>query len=225
MARRRTRVANNNRLLAVLIALFYWLLTIAILVPNSINYAEVRQMPSAVISLNPSVNKVKQGEKFNLIVSIQPDVNEGISAYQTNISYNKDAIRVDKVTLGSLIASPNFGSVGVIDNLNGIVKNIYNVSLNPGIEVINSGDAVILECTALYNGKTSDFALTNTIIAGVEAIALPFDLVINQVILLSLYDLDGSGSVDLSDLQLMASRLDNFNILDMIKLVREITIT
>jgi hypothetical protein len=165
---------------------------------------EGNDMANTVIKVIPSKNQVKVGEQFDIAIQIAPAA--GIAGGQLDFSYNPEAIVVNSVEQGSFLGSidQTFFNKGIIDNVAGQVKPVYGVSIVPNFDQVNTGIFVTFKCTAKASGKVSNLALSNVIIGSKEGISLPFELQVNQVIILSTYDLDGNGSVGLSDLIMVA---------------------
>jgi hypothetical protein len=191
-------------------------------------------MTNSVIKVLPSKSQVKVGEQFDIAVQIIPGA--GIAGGQLDFTFNPEAIVVNSVEQGIFLGSVDqtFFSKGVIDNVAGTVKPVYGASIVPGFEQLNTETFVTFKCTAKASGKVSNLDLSNVIIGSKEGLSLPFELQVNQVSFLSIYDLDGNGSVGLSDLVMVA---DNFGltgigdfdndgkvtVLDMILTVRNFT--
>lgn len=159
------------------------------------------------IKISPSKSQVKVNEIFTVDVEINP-ASEGIVAgWQFDLSFDPVALEVQTVTEGGLLQSPTgtYFSPGLVNNTAGTVKPIYCVSTGAGSGASTSDLAVRFICQAKTGGKTSNFALTGIVIGNQQGITLPFVLQVSQVAVLSGYDLDGNGSVNLSDLLLVVS--------------------
>jgi len=193
--------------LSIIVAItFFWLITSLLL---TLNMKEEYQVANATIKLIPSKQQVKVGEVFSVGVEINPTpANAKIAGWQMNLNFDPSVIAVHTVTEGDFLkpgSGATFFNPGVVDNIAGTVKPIYCASVGSGSGTTVASLAVIFTCEAKVAGKTSSFSLTNIILGNQVGTAIPFDLSVGQVTVLNSYDLDGNGSVDLSDLLLVAS--------------------
>lgn len=188
---------------------------------------------TAQINVTPSKSSVKVGEAFTYAVEITPENGVEIAGGQMDFDFNPAAMKVDSVVQGAFLGAQSFWNGGTIDN-SGRVKDIYGVVTTPGVGITTKGIFVILNCTALAAGKASSVTLSNVILGNKAGVSVPFALSVSQVVCSALWDLDGSGSVDATDLALAAAQFGltgtaDFNadgvvnILDLIVLVQNLT--
>jgi hypothetical protein len=164
----------------------------------------VQEGNMTTIKVTPSKSPVKIGESFSVNVEITPDV--VIGGGQLNFGFNPAAMRVDSVVQGPFLGSESWWHGGTIDNVAGTVKDVYGVVLTPGQGISTKGIFVTFNCTALAAGKPSNLALTSVVMGNLEGVAVPFDLSVSQVAILSVYDLDSNGVVDVADLVLASNQ-------------------
>jgi hypothetical protein len=188
---------------------------------------------AAGIKVTPSKSSVKVGEIFTVAVEVTPDPTTPVAGLQMDVGFNPAAMRVDTVEKGPFLVG--VFNPGVINNVAGTVKPIWGAVITPGVGITAKGVFITLTCTALKAGETSALALTNVIVGNLAGISVPFALSVSQVAVLSGYDLDSNGVVNVADLTLASAQFGGtgtadfnadgvVNILDLILLVKNFTV-
>jgi hypothetical protein len=212
-------------LLAIIVLLSFWGISIL---------GKGGNMASG-IKVTPSKSSVKVGEIFTVAVEVTPDTGVVVGGLQMDVGFNPAAMKVDTLVQGPFLGTLNNFNAGVINNVAGTVKPVWGAVTTPGVGITAKGVFIILTCTALKAGETSALALTNVIVGNIAGISCPFSLSVSQVAVLSGYDLDSNGVVNVADLTLAAAQFGGpgtadfnadgvVNILDLILVVKNFTV-
>ncbi len=159
----------------------------------------------AEVSVLPSNQTFASGETFDLTVLIDP-MGTYIAGARLDIAFNRDIIKVNRITEGNLFKQNNantFFNSGVVNDSEGTVTNIYGVIIensnvsNPGIFItinltmINSSGSSGINLLNVEitdpNGSFIEVNVTNgTIHAGMNATELPETIFINGTVMNSI---------------------------------------
>jgi len=112
--------------------------------------------------------------------SIRCDALQPINGFETSFRFNRDAIQIYNWEWGDYFPEGSYKSVPLIDNVNGIVTNIFAVSI--GTEGIKSASAVIRFTYVTDANGISNLELFDTSIVNSTGI-VPFNLTNGQIII------------------------------------------
>lgn len=156
----------------------------------------------AEVSVLPSNQTLTQGESFDLAILIDP-MDSYIAGAKLNIAFNKDLLRINRITEGDLLRQNNsntFFNSGVMNDSEGTVTDIYGVIIensnvsNPGIFIninvtlINSsGSSGInlskVEITDPMGSFVAVNVINGTIHTGMNATVFPETIFINGTVM------------------------------------------
>jgi molybdopterin-binding protein len=161
------------------------------------------------VTVTPSTTAVLAGGTFTVTIAINPAV--AISGAQMNLIFNPKAVQAVSVAEGGLFKQgglSTFFMAGTIDNVNGAVNNIVDVTLGPGTQVTTAGTFVTVTFTALTAGQTTAFNLAGLIVANAQAVAVPLaSNLISQTTVVLPEDLNSDGIVNAADMAICAGLL------------------
>ena len=123
--------------------------------------------PSSQISVSSPIESVLPEENFTIGIYIYPD--EPVNGFSFSLSFDSNLIHANSVALGDFFDpfTPDmFFNKGTIDNSEGIISNVYGLTVPATNTVTSSGFFCNISFTSLKNTGTSNldfknFCLTN----------------------------------------------------------------
>jgi hypothetical protein len=118
--------------------------------------------PPARVTVISSNHTFAPGETFELAILIDP-MGAYIAGAKMNIAFDRDMVKVNKITEGSLFKQKNantFFNGGVVDNSGGTVTNIYDVIIGNS-NVSNPGIFININLTVLDSSGPSRINISN----------------------------------------------------------------
>jgi hypothetical protein len=142
------------------------------------------------------------GSTFTVPIYCGPG--QPIKAFEMKINYNPSVLKVLTVTEGNIFTATNqtFFSPGIIDNVNGNVKNVYDLIIGTGL-TSNPGNMILVTFQAVNYGTTS-ITLTGVGVAN-NTQYVPITIVNGTVTIYSSYDMNLDKTINLLDLTDVAS--------------------
>lgn len=137
------------------------------------------QASAAVITSSNKI--VKQGQTFDLNISIDPE-GTPIAGVQLNLAFNKSILKINKISEGNLFNKngSTFFNSGVFNNLTGTAANIFNVVIESK-SVTTPGTFIIINMTANGISGTSGISLSGVKISGPSGVVVPFSIISGNV--------------------------------------------
>jgi len=133
------------------------------------------------INVTPLSQTISENTFFTIQVSVSPS--ESIAGVQMELLFNPTLIMVDSITEGDLFQGySNYFHPGIIDNLNGSIRNVFTVILSPGDGVSTQGTFVTIKCLSKNTNGTSPLNLSNIMIGNPSAFQVPASVTNGSVI-------------------------------------------
>ena len=166
------------------------------------------QAIAADVKVFPSSYLTKQGETFDLNITIDPRA-EPIAGAQLNIEFDKRNIRINNIIEGNFFkqnGASTFFAGGILNNSTGTVINILGV-VNGRTNVSNPGTFIIINATAIGSSGISGINLSNVLLG--NSYAQPAGVVVynGSLIINSPAVLSGIGDKNIYEGQALAFTL------------------
>ncbi|GEM_PF-6044016 len=127
---------------------------------------------SSWINVTPYSQIVSENSFFTIHIYVVPG--ESIAGVQMELVFNPNLIAVDSIFEGDLFQGyPNYFHPGIIDNVNGSIRGVFNVILSPQDGVSTPGTFVTIKLLSKNNNGTSPLNLSNIVIGNPSALQVP----------------------------------------------------
>jgi len=150
-------------------------------------------------------DSIYAGNGFTLFIDIDPK--EAIAGVQFDLSFDPTLFQAGSVHEGSLFYGSNtYFNPGIVDNINGTIKDVYVVITTPGDNVTHSGEAVYINFTASLGViGTSWFNLSNVVVGRPDGSSIPIATINASVTVLpnEPWDVNNDDHVNILDLILI----------------------
>lgn len=138
------------------------------------------------INVTPSSQTVSENSFFTIQIFVVPS--ESIAGVQMEFIFNPNLILVDSIFEGDLFQGySNYFQPGIIDNINGSIRNVFNVILSPQDGVSTPGTFATIKLLSKNINGTSPLNLSNIMIGNPSAIQVP-TRVTNGSVIVSVQD-------------------------------------
>lgn len=140
------------------------------------------------IKVDTTSQSIEKGKEFSINIYIDP-VNNPISAAQFNLLFDGSLVNMKNVTEGYLFKKNGINTIfgsGTFNNSDGILINVWGLTITPGANVTTKGTFAIITMSAKGAGS-STLNLTNVIVSNPKSNAIQVNIT-NGSIIVSTYD-------------------------------------
>jgi len=124
------------------------------------------------INVTPLSQTVSENSFFTIKISVVPG--EFIAGVQMELIFNPNLILVDSILEGDLFQEySNYFNPGIIDNINGSIKNVFNVILSPHNGVSTPGTFATIRLKSKNSNGISSLNLSNIMLGNPSALPVP----------------------------------------------------
>lgn len=157
------------------------------------------------VSFTPDYLEVEHCKNFSLFICCEPGT--AIKAWEMNIEYDEETIQSISVDEGDIFEGyQTFFNSGTVDEINGTIKQIYNLIVGPGNVTLNGTliklNFMSLDITGLANINIYGLGITNE----TQYVPVSYEnarVFVSEILQHPRWDLNQDGIIDVTDISLI----------------------
>ena len=157
-----------------------------------------------------AIDLVNAGDRFALDLMVE-DITD-FSGWQLDIGFNPEVLKTVSVTEGDFLSKDGgstFFQEGEIDNTGGEITGISGVLISKsGVSGIGALLSITFEAKAAGEGELKPY---NVKLGSDNRARIPYEIIIDSIIVEKSYDVNGDGEVNILDLTLVAQNFGQAN--------------